>query len=190
MSGEWRISAILWALYIDCSHLQNMRTDIHIDWTGPYTYDKAVQLKNTLYDFGVYQIYGTHPVYGADVLLYIGKADQQTFGVRLAQEAWRSTNADSSDLSVYVGRLGGYGRTPSNEEWSRRITIAERMLIVAHWPAGNASGLKVFLGEDYHETHVLNWGNHRNLLPEVSGSRYSDRFHSAEHYATFVVESE
>ena len=164
-----------------------MQTNIHIDWTGPHTYDHAAQLRNSENDYGIYQIYGTHPLYGADVLLYIGKADQQTFGVRLSQEAWRATNSDSSGLSVYVGRLGGYGVTPSNEEWSRQIAFAERMLIVAHWPAGNSSGLNVSLGKEYHDTHVLNWGCYRNLLPEVSGARYSNRFTSAEDYSTFVL---
>ena len=64
------------------------------------------------------------------------------------------------------------------------------MLIVAHWPAGNSSGLNVFLGEEYHDTHILNWGSYRNLLPEISGSRYSDRFASAEDYATFLIANE
>ncbi len=77
--------------------------------------------------------------------------------------------------------------TPSSEEWSHQITIAERMLIFAHWPAGNSSGVNVFLGEEYHDTHVFNWGSYRNLLPEVSGSRYSNRFASAEDYAKFIV---
>ena len=45
-------------------------TDIHIDWSGPYTYGQAVQLRNGQDDYGVYQIYGTHPIYGADVMLY------------------------------------------------------------------------------------------------------------------------
>lgn len=158
---------------------------IHINWEGPYTYEKALQFRNENGDYGVYQIYGTHPVYGRDVLIYIGKADYQTFGKRLSQEQWRTTNSDSSALNVYIGKLGGYGGTPSNEEWSRQISAAERMLIVAHWPAGNSSGLNVSFGEDYHDIHVLNWGNHRSLLPEVSGARYSDHFASGEDYGSF-----
>lgn len=164
-----------------------MRKDIHIDWDGPYNYDEAVKLKDHNIDYGVYQIYGTHPLYGSNILLYIGQANSQTFGVRLSQEAWRSSDADPSDLKVYVGRLAGYGATPSNDEWASQITIAERMLIFAHWPAGNSSGLNVYLDEKYHDTHILNWGCHRDLLPEVSGARYSNRYESAENYATFSL---
>jgi len=38
---------------------------------------------NTDEDYGIYQIYGTHPIYGNDTLLYIGKASQQTFARRI-----------------------------------------------------------------------------------------------------------
>lgn len=61
--------------------------EIHMVWEGPYSYEEITNtLRDEYCDFGVYQIYGAHPIYGSDVLLYIGKADQQTFGVRLSQE--------------------------------------------------------------------------------------------------------
>ena len=160
---------------------------IHIDWTGPFSYDDALNLKNNQKDYGVYQIYGTHPIYGGGVLIYIGKADRQTFGLRLQQEQHWQFTADAAKLEVYVGRLAGYDGTPNSDEWSSQITTAERMLIVAHWPAGNSSGLNVILNEEYHDTHILNWGAHRSLLPEVSGSRYSNRYESGEGYATFEM---
>jgi hypothetical protein len=34
-------------------------------------------------DFGIYQIYGSHPVYGDDTLLYIGKVAQKTFATMM-----------------------------------------------------------------------------------------------------------
>lgn len=141
-------------------------------------------LRDEYCDFGVYQIYGAHPIYGSDVLLYIGKADQQTFGIRLSQEGWKY-NQDASTVTVYVGRLGGYKATPSNQIWSREIDLVERLLIVSHWLAGNSSGLNATFGEDLYPIHVLNWGQFRDLLPEVSGSRYSDRFHSDDGYQTY-----
>lgn len=164
-----------------------METYIHINWSGPYAYTDAIKLRSTSEDYGIYQVYGTHPVYGSDVLIYIGKADQQTFGVRLSQEAWQKTNSDSSNLTVYVGRLAGYEGTPTNTEWSSQITVAERILIIAHWPAGNSSGINVLLDKEYRDIHVLNWGSYRSLLPEVSGSRYSNRFASFEGYETFSL---
>ena len=60
-------------------------TLINIEWDGPYSLEKVVQLKEPT-DKGVYQIYGGHPVYGAGVLLYIGLTADQTFGERLPRE--------------------------------------------------------------------------------------------------------
>lgn len=57
----------------------NTELIIHIEWDGPFKLDQLSELNNTDIDFGIYQIYGSHPIYGADVLLYIGKADRQTF---------------------------------------------------------------------------------------------------------------
>lgn len=158
---------------------------IHIQWEGPYSYSEASKLRDPCTDFGVYQIYGSHPVYGSDVLLYIGKAERQAFGVRLAQELWNDYNQDSSRLQFYVGRISGYGETPEDESWVEQISQAERLLICSHWPAGNSSGLNVKFGEDHHHIHVLNWGKHRDLLPEVSGARFSSRFESSDGYKQF-----
>lgn len=158
---------------------------IHVEWMGPYTYSEAMQLRDEYVDYGVYQIYGAHPIYGSDVLIYIGKADKQTFGTRLSQEGWNYHNQDSSRILVYVGRLSGYEGTPLSKEWSRQISLVERLLIYSHWPSGNSSGLNVQFGEDLHNIHVLNWGKYRDLLPEVSGARYSDRYDSDDGYEQY-----
>jgi hypothetical protein len=59
---------------------------IHIYWEGLFTLDQLTEIQDNTRDYGVYQIYGGHPVYGSNVLLYIGKADRQTFGTRVSQE--------------------------------------------------------------------------------------------------------
>ena len=161
---------------------------IHVQWDGPYTYKEALKLKNEVVDYGVYQVYGSHPVYGSDVLLYLGKADRQTFGKRLSQEYWHYINQDSARVAVYVGRLHSYEGTPSIEMWSKQISTVERLLISSHWPAGNSSGLNTAFGEEFHHTHVLNWGAYRDLLPEVSGARYSDRYESEEKFEPYKFE--
>ena len=158
---------------------------IHVQWEGPFSYAEALALRDDVSDYGVYQIYGSHPVYGSDVLIYIGKADSQTFGIRFSQEDWHYTNQDSSRVTVYVGRLSGYNGTPELNKWSMQIAHVERLLIVSHWPAWNSSGLNVQFGKELHHTHILNWGQHRDLLPEVTGARYSDRFDSAENYEAY-----
>lgn len=166
----------------------NQTLHIHVQWSGPYTYDVACALRNDNEDFGVYQIYGSHPVYGSDVLLYIGKAERQTFGVRLSQESWNFHNQDSSKLMVYVGRLAGYSGCPDDDDWAREISLVERLLIYSHWPAGNSSGLNVSFGENLYPIHILNWGQYRDLLPEVSGSRYSTQYDSEENYKVYSYE--
>ena len=61
---------------------------VHIEWDGPFSIDKAKE-KTGKDDYGVYQIYGNHPVYGYGALLYIGKTAEQTFGDRINQdEKW------------------------------------------------------------------------------------------------------
>lgn len=162
------------------------RVHIHVQWDGPFSYDKALEQKGET-DFGVYQIYGSHPVYGSDVLLYVGKAVQQTFGKRLSQEFWNYHNQDSTRVAVYVGKLSGYEGTPDDDTWADQISMVERLLIYSHWPAGNSSGLNVKFGDDLHDVHVLNWGKYRDLLPEVSGARYSNRYGSDENYSEYSM---
>jgi hypothetical protein len=129
--------------------------EIHIQWYGPFTYQEALGKRNELDDYGVYQIYGPHPVYGSDVLLYIGKSNMQTFGKRLSQESWQQRVSDSISMTVYLGKLAGYGGTPTNAEWAAQITHAERFLIYSHWLAGNSSGLNVSFDENYHDIHIF-----------------------------------
>lgn len=155
---------------------------IQIEWDGPYTFDEAKKMTDgdteKYHDFGIYQIYGHHIVYGQQCLLYIGKAQDQTFGVRLSQaREWEEKYAvaDFKNISVYVGRLAGEA-TPEDDQWRRQINIAEKMLICIHSPARNSSNLQSFPIEDCRYVHVLNWGSYRDLLPEVSGARYTDRF--------------
>ena len=64
----------------------------HIDWDGPFRLSELNALTDEEKDYGIYKIYGNHPVYGNSVLLYIGKADQQTIGKRVSQENWWDTN--------------------------------------------------------------------------------------------------
>jgi len=165
--------------------LEPFTTHLHVEWDGPFSYDAVKRLKDEFVDYGVYQVYGAHPVYGSDVLLYIGKADKQTFGVRLSQESWNFHNQDSTRVCVYVGRISGYNKTPRDSVWTKHITLVERLLIYSHWPAGNSSGLNVGFGKELYGVHVLNWGKYRDLLPEVSGSRYSDQFYEAENYKPY-----
>lgn len=147
---------------------------IHIDWDGPYSQSQIAEL-NKESDFGIYQIYGAHPVYGSNVLIYIGLAVEQTFAVRVSQHGWCHTTSDANQLSYYVGRLFGDPH-PDNATWSDHIKLAERLLIHAHKPAENTQKQLAGLEKNLRLVHVVNWRHYRDLMPEVSGARWTERF--------------
>ncbi|WP_241675042.1 hypothetical protein [Paenibacillus luteus] len=156
---------------------------IHIDWDGPYTLDQLKGLMNSNTEKGIYQVYGTHPVYGKDVLLYIGKTGNQTFGRRLLQEKWDNTN-NYGDIKFYVGRLAG-SVTPLSEVWLQEIDLAERLLIYAHKPAFNSMSLQTLPHQDLFKVHILNWGMFKQLMPEVSGLRWTNVLDDMPNYQVY-----
>lgn len=148
--------------------------DIHIFWEGPFSLDQVVQVNDEDRDYGVYQIYGQHPLYGNSVLLYIGLVRSQTFGKRIPQEEW-DDRPDHQNTQVYVGRLAGRNKI-TNDEWEKQIEHAEKLLIYAHKPVFNTQNTKSLPEEDVLGNRIYNWSSHRDLFPEVSGSRFTSRF--------------
>lgn len=134
-------------------------------------------------------MYGCHAIYGVDTLLYIGKACKRTFADPLPEESDWVWHSDLQRLSVYVGRLSGWNGTPPNAEWEEHIDRAEKLLILAHRPAYNAQKGIDYSDPRLQEFHVLNWGCHRSLLPEVSGWRYTSKFENATGYKPFSYPS-
>jgi hypothetical protein len=145
--------------------------NIHVVWGGPYSHAEALQL-NSPSDFGLYQYYGDHHVYGDSALLYIGKAQDQTFARRVSQHNWELWA--SSNIFIYTGKVHS-DELLVLHEWRRQIDLAERILIQSHSPSFNSSNLNLInhKGED---TRVLNWGTRMKLLPEVSVSRWEGMF--------------
>jgi hypothetical protein len=150
-------------------------TITHISWSGPISLKEIVNFKDSDKDFGVYQIYGSHHLYGNDVLLYIGKAVIQTFGDRIQQEHWDYTN-DPNCIKIYLGRVIGEESEISENEWNLKIDLAEKLLIFAHTPVKNTSNLNSIPENDVQDVVVYNWGEYRQLFPEVSGLRWSSKF--------------
>lgn len=58
---------------------------VHIQWEGLFPPSEARKFCEEATDYGVYQFYSSHAVYGKNALLYIGKASEQTFAKRIAQ---------------------------------------------------------------------------------------------------------
>ncbi len=162
---------------------------IHIEWYGPFNRCEIEKFTNEKTDFGVYQIYGDHPVYGKSSLIYIGKARDRTFGQRIVEhplDLWEQTGGP---IQIYFGRLHG-DSTPNVNEWCKQIDLVETLLIHAHKPSHNSQTINDFsteMDKAIADIHVLNYGSYRSLLPEVSGARWSSKYDILPNYNTYGV---
>ena len=161
-------------------------TEIHIDWEGPFQHEQVKNM-NSKEDYGIYQIYGYHAVYGADTLLYIGAVTAQdgTFASKV-DEKYLHRYWTSDSVSICVGRLTG-SEDLSDKDWSEEIISAKKLLIFAHSPAYNHQSLMLKINEGNKsdipfDTHVFNWGKHKQLLPEASGRRYAREYPKDENF--------
>ena len=75
--------------------------------------------------------------------------------------------------------------TPDDDTWNKHIRLAERLLIYAHSPPYNQQMSLAALEPELRSVHVLNWGCHRDLLPEVSGARWTTIFDKFPGYHQF-----
>lgn len=148
-------------IYGDCMQ------DIHIDWDGPFTLDQALQLQSDI-DYGLYQYYGDHPVYGQNTLLYLGKAVDQPLGRRLSQHNWQLWTP--SPVQIYVGRLC-VNDSIDVAEARKLLSLAEVILLYSHSPGFNTSNLNS-IGHKGEDVRIMNWGMRKSLFPEVSISRW------------------
>ena len=148
------------------------KSAINIEWEGPFAVREALGFKDETRDYEVYQVYGPHPVYGLNVLLYIGKAADQTFGDRLGQES-ETVFFHTQQCQVRVGRFCGPS-TPGDGAWACEMDLAEQLLIYAHSPAYNCQHIQSTPYQEHRDVHVFNWGEYGSLMPEVSGSRWQE----------------
>ena len=139
---------------------------INIIWKGPLTLNDAKK-KTGDSDYGVlYQCYGDHHVYGSDVLLYIGQA--KTLADRIRKD--RFDKLCDRNIKIYFG--------PVKQSMLARV---EKLLICASAPARNSHHVIEPLDEAQDKSLlnllILNWGNYRSLLPEISGYRFTNRLY-------------
>lgn len=135
---------------------------IEIGWEGPFTMDEIKQF-NTDKDFGLYLAYGPHSIYGENVLLYVGKAEQQSLGVRILQhmeEDWYGTE------KIYIGRLGGT-EIPTMSDWDQSIDYAETKLIQYCLPSWNASKFNSKTEKIFGEAIIINNGVRLKGIPTI-----------------------
>ena len=150
-------------------------TRICIEWEGPVSVKNAIRHNHD--DMGLYQLYGRHPVFGRDSLLYIGKTTD-AIANRIREHMRRSgmegfpperkwiRDAVGFFSEVYYGRLIGL-EPVSRGELEQQINNAESLLIYACSPPWNKRGIGGF-NPAHQDLHVLNFGSCGSLPPEVS----------------------
>lgn len=149
---------------------------IQIGWEEKKYDEKIIEKLDSEDYYGVYQIYGNHPVYGENTLLYIGKANQQTFAIRLKERTeFKETVLRPS--SIRIGRIFKTTDT-ENAIWDELVDIVEKILIRAHAPAYNSTDIKGLEWYNEKEKHYIikNWYDYGLLLPEVSSMNISYRY--------------
>ncbi len=150
---------------------QEVSYDIY--WEGPYDWDTRKGKAKSHHV--LYQLYGQHPIYGRDVLLYI--AMTKDGAERLEQhEQWIRDECDKMTF-----RLGSLGEFTSWEEWNKPgdyrkkerdiVQQVEALLIYAHQPAYDSSNKSS--AKDISEgIRIFNSGHFGQLLPELSYRYY------------------
>jgi hypothetical protein len=138
----------------------------YVYWEGPFDWGHPAKAEHVLY-----QIYGAHPLYGQDVLLYIGLTARDV-NERLSEHEWWV--GDSSDrVSVRYGSVGKFTSWPDwknikrpNDASNEAIRKIEALLIYANQPAFNTANKKNI--EKAEGIRVFNTGTFGRLLPEIS----------------------
>lgn len=155
--------------------------EINIWWEGPFSKSQIINNKidsakynNTSNRIGLYQIYGTHPLYGNDVLLYIGRTkSKKGFADRLNQRWEIEGGNDDENVKIYLGTIYSSEVTITQAEENSLIDLSEVLLINALKPAFNSSNIKS-VGKKYLENsyRVHNENNYRNLYPILSSEYF------------------
>ena len=138
---------------------------VRVEWEGPFCLDYVIDELNGKDDYGLYQIYGTHIVYGASSLLYIGKAEGLTFSQRFSQHRseWLS---EEEGVSIRIGRIVSDDHAydpPDWPDWRKVLRDAEALTIYWHSPAYNSSNVETYNGQ---RLKVANRGERGDLCAE------------------------
>ena len=152
--------------------------EIDIWWEGPFNQNDILENKikedeseNLRKDIGLYQVYSSHPLYGNDVLVYIGLTTD-SFKKRLKNRWVIENGNDSNNVKIYLGCIFSPSKELNSKIQTDKIKKAETLLINALKPAFNSSNIQSvpesFISADY---IVNNLNNYRNLYPQLS-SKY------------------
>lgn len=161
---------------------------IDIEWEGPFevlyhrgqeSYYLEALPEGLTETAQVYCIYGRHPVYGPNSLLYIGESKSSESGRTIESRLKEHLKARfwyHTELKIYVGQLS---EKSENVDDPLLIKAVESMLIATHIPALNSQHIDRPL-ETARHLHVVNWGFFGALARECSGLRFDWRDSAAD----------
>jgi hypothetical protein len=148
--------------------------DVH--WEGPFSLEDILTAERE--NFVLYKIYATHPVYGRNVLVYIGMTTRSDIAGRIKEHRHWLEN-ESDPVNVYFAAIGEFStwqEAELKEEYDEKIPIEilskiESLLIYSHQPVYNSrSKISINCSQGI---RIFNTGKYGSLLPEVSGRYYS-----------------
>jgi hypothetical protein len=154
--------------------------EINIWWEGSFSIDDILddEIDSSIYDntsdkIGIYQIYGTHPLYGSNKLLYIGRTtDKNGFKSRLKNRWVIENGQDTENIKIYLGTIFSDIENIKNKE-NDLIEKAEILLINALKPAFNSSNIQS-VGKKLQEQNyiIYNYNNYRDIYPILSSKHF------------------
>ena len=139
---------------------------IIIEWDYPRTFNQ-VRMLNGGNDYGLYQIYGHHPTLGVNALLYIGKAEGDTFMARFNDHP--IIRKYGTAVRIRVGRIRprDYAHEPGNDwpDWRQLLRDAEALQTYHHSPPCNTMNINEYNGQPLLITNTGDRGNLDETVP-------------------------
>lgn len=85
-------------------------------WSGPYSLKKAKKLKSKKANrFVLYKVYQTHPLYGTNVLVYIGKTEREA-NVRIKEHSDWLDYDKFGKPKIYFASIGEFNTWDDTSE--------------------------------------------------------------------------
>ena len=141
-----------------------------IFWDGPFEWREGLKHCRNLHV--LHQLYGYHPLYGSDVLLYIGSSHRDIKRrLRTHEKEW--VNEEWGDMRIRLGSIREFKTWKVQETkkgWAKPskavIEAIEALLIYSNQPAyndRNKSDAEVAQG-----IRIFNTGRLGSISPEIS----------------------
>ena len=131
---------------------------VRIEWEGTFSVDDVIASLNNKDDYGLYQIYGKHIIFGENSLLYIGMTDKP-FSERLKTHRSDSLWYDEEQGKVFI-RIARVPRAVLKD--------AEALEIYWHSPPYNSANIYDYAGNPL---QIVNEGNRGSLVKSLSTER-------------------